>query len=396
MRVLCRVVAVLATASVAVGISPSAGAVDAVDWEAPFACGTEWSAGSRDGHSPTWYSVDFNRADDEGAPVLATAGGQVSAVRDAGDTSYGRYVVIDHGGGYTSLYAHLQVAWVSEGQWVDQGDFVGLLGNSGGSTGAHLHFEQNYERVNQHAWFHGVKLTYNSTVLAQGCGDVPAVGDWNGDGRTDLGTFRRQVTSTFELRRPSGVVRSVALGESTDLPVTGDWNGNGTDQVGVWSKRSRTFVLGNGRRAPVEIAMGRAKDLPLSGDWDGDGRSEVGTYRPAKGVFRTRAANGTVTNHAFGSTASTPVTGDWDGDRRTDLGVYDRGAGTWQLRSSRTGEITTVVYGGPRRLPVTGDWDGNGVTDLGTWTPTRAVFKLRTGPGKGAQQRVRFGRSRAN
>jgi len=375
-------------------VVPGAHAAATPDWEAPFACGSQWSADTRDGHSPTWYSVDFNGADDEGAPVLATAGGQVTAVRDTGSSSYGRYVIVDHGGGWTSLYAHLQVAWVTPGQWLDQGDFIGLLGNSGGSSGAHLHFEENYNGANQHAVFHGTKLTYGSTVVAQGCGDVPAVGDWNGDGVTDLGNLRREAAPSFQRRLPDGTVSVVPFGSPTDLAVTGDWDGNGVDDVGVWSRLDKQFVLRSAKGGTVRIRMGNAKDLPVTGDWDGDGRTDVGMFRPARGTFRMRAADGSITRLVFGAASSTPVTGDWDGDGRTDLGTYDQGSGSWQLRSTLTGEISTVQHGGRGRLPVTGDWDGDGRTDVGTWTPATAAFVLRSGPDFAERTVVRFGRKR--
>ena len=49
-------------------------------------------------------------------------------------------VMIDHGN-YITLYAHMQVLYVSEGQNVSQGQTIGLVGNTGDSNGAHLHFE---------------------------------------------------------------------------------------------------------------------------------------------------------------------------------------------------------------------------------------------------------------
>jgi hypothetical protein len=384
-----------ALAALLLGLTPASGA-EVPDWEAPFACGTEWSAGTRNGHSPTWFSVDFNREDDEGSAVLATAGGRVTSVQDLGNRSYGRYVVVDHGGGWTSLYAHLKKTWVSEGQWLDQGDFIGLLGTTGGSSGPHLHFEENLNRVNQHAWFHGTKLKYGSTIVAQGCGDVPAVGDWNGDRVTDLGTLRRAASPSFQRRLPDGTVDVLPLGGPTDLAITGDWDGNGVDDVGVWSRLDRAFLLRSGGGTVTRIRMGGRKDMPITGDWDGNGTTEVGTFRPARGVFRTRATDGAVTRFKFGNVSSTAVTGDWDGDGRTDVGTYDRGTGTWQLRSNLTGAVTSVVHGGRGRLPVTGDWNGDGVTDVGTWNPATAMFDLRVGPAKRARLVIRFGRSRVN
>jgi murein DD-endopeptidase MepM/ murein hydrolase activator NlpD len=62
-------------------------------------------------------------------------------VANLGDVSYGRYVVVDHGDGASSLYAHLSAAWVALGQRVDQGTLIGRVGESGNVTGPHLHLE---------------------------------------------------------------------------------------------------------------------------------------------------------------------------------------------------------------------------------------------------------------
>lgn len=54
---------------------------------------------------------------------------------------WGNYVVVDHGGGLSTLYAHCRAIYVSEGQYVTKGDVIGLVGCTGWSTGDHLHFE---------------------------------------------------------------------------------------------------------------------------------------------------------------------------------------------------------------------------------------------------------------
>ena len=65
-------------------------------------------------------------------------------------SSYGNYVVVSHGSGNTTLYAHMSSRSVSVGQWVDQGDVLGITGSTGISSGPHLHFEitENGVRVN--------------------------------------------------------------------------------------------------------------------------------------------------------------------------------------------------------------------------------------------------------
>ncbi len=74
-----------------------------------------------------------------GAPVRAAADGTV--VIAGYQTGYGNTVVIDHGGGLATLSAHLSVISVRAGQTVSVGQLVGAVGNTGNSTGPHLHFE---------------------------------------------------------------------------------------------------------------------------------------------------------------------------------------------------------------------------------------------------------------
>jgi hypothetical protein len=109
-------------------------------FQVPFPCGQVWAGQTRTNHSPT-NSIDFNRADDLGDRVVASAPGTVTRVANEGSTSYGRWIEIDHGGGYRTRYAHLSAQLVSVGQRVAGGQTIGNVGNTGGSTGPHLHFE---------------------------------------------------------------------------------------------------------------------------------------------------------------------------------------------------------------------------------------------------------------
>ena len=97
--------------------APSAPALAAPAFKVPFPCGQAWSGQTRTNHSPA-NAIDFNRTDDAGDPVVASAPGTVDIVKNLGDTSYGRYVRINHGGGYTTYYAHLSGFNVSVGQTV--------------------------------------------------------------------------------------------------------------------------------------------------------------------------------------------------------------------------------------------------------------------------------------
>ncbi len=90
-------------------------------------------SGRREYHS----GVDI--AGVEGMPIYAVASGVVKYARKF--KNYGNLVEIDHGNSYSTRYGHNQINLVTEGQVVKQGDIIALLGNTGRSTGPHLHFE---------------------------------------------------------------------------------------------------------------------------------------------------------------------------------------------------------------------------------------------------------------
>ncbi|MBK7863394.1 MAG: M23 family metallopeptidase [Archangiaceae bacterium] len=107
----------------------------------PFRCGQEWTATTWAGHSPE-QAIDWNRAGDFGDAVVASAAGRVTRSESEGNVSYGNWIEIEHSGGYRTRYAHLSVRGARVGDRVKMGDKIGEVGNSGGSSGSHLHYEQ--------------------------------------------------------------------------------------------------------------------------------------------------------------------------------------------------------------------------------------------------------------
>lgn len=77
----------------------------------------------------------------EGAPVYAADSGVVTMAQGGDNYGYGNVIQIDHGNGYSTVYAHLSVIGVSLCQSVYAGQWIGAAGNTGNSQGAHLHFE---------------------------------------------------------------------------------------------------------------------------------------------------------------------------------------------------------------------------------------------------------------
>ncbi|HVK77429.1 MAG TPA: peptidoglycan DD-metalloendopeptidase family protein [Kofleriaceae bacterium] len=131
-------------------------------FQLPFPCNQVWAGQTRSNHSPV-SSVDFNRSNDEGDTVVAAAAGTVTRVENLGNRSYGRWIEISHGNGFTTRYAHLASQSVARGQTVRQGQKIGTVGSTGGSTGPHLHYEQRHNGAAVRPSFNGVPALFYGT-----------------------------------------------------------------------------------------------------------------------------------------------------------------------------------------------------------------------------------------
>lgn len=91
-----------------------------------------------------------------GTPIYATGDGKITTAKTRNGSGYGRYVKIDHGFGYETLYGHMNRVSVRVGQEVKRGDIIGYVGNSGRSTAPHLHYEviRNGSKINPINFFY--------------------------------------------------------------------------------------------------------------------------------------------------------------------------------------------------------------------------------------------------
>jgi len=90
------------------------------------------------GYKPYHRALDLARA--VGTPIKAADNGYI-VVAGWSNAGYGNYVVVDHGNGMQTLYGHLSRIFVRPGDVVTSGAVIGNMGNTGNSTGPHLHFE---------------------------------------------------------------------------------------------------------------------------------------------------------------------------------------------------------------------------------------------------------------
>jgi len=206
-------------------------------------------------------------------------------------------------------------------------------------------------------------------------GDLPVTGDWDADGRTDIGVFRN---GTFHLALLKGnggpiilqLITPFTFGQAGDLPVGGDWNGDGKDDVGVFRPGATgKFLL----RQPLQIFpgpqtfiftipfdFGTSGDLPVAGDWDGDGDDSPGVYRGGEqGLFliaNTLSSN-VDTTFIFGGPGDLPMAGDWVASGRDGVGLFLTSFQTMILAADVQSKAGIAVsFGAPGDVPVGGSW----------------------------------------
>lgn len=99
-----------------------------------------WPAGGYISQYPVWYHMALDIANPSAPGIAASDGGVVTLVQYL-RYGYGFHVIVSHGGGLSTLYAHMSEIYVQPGDQVSKGQILGKMGSTGRSTGTHLHFE---------------------------------------------------------------------------------------------------------------------------------------------------------------------------------------------------------------------------------------------------------------
>ncbi|BCJ70639.1 peptidase M23 [Catellatospora sp. IY07-71] len=175
LRLLSGAAALLLGVTSAVLLSSPAHAAPA--FQLPFPCGQTWNGNSTNSSAHVSWEIDFNRGStataDLGDTVVAAAAGTVEVSAHQGSVNgYGNLIVIDHGGGYFTYYAHLDSRAVVAGQSVLRGQAIGALGNTskpGNNISPHLHYEVRYPDRSQS---HIIKAVFNGSTFGYGSANV--------------------------------------------------------------------------------------------------------------------------------------------------------------------------------------------------------------------------------
>jgi len=231
----------------------SSGVSDMPNFQVPFPCDQVWAGQTRSNHSPQ-NSVDFNRTNDIGDTVVAAAAGKVSRVDNEGNVSYGRWIEIDHGSGYRTRYAHLSVQSVSVGQSVSQGQKIGEVGSTGGSSGPHLHYELRKNGIALRPVFNGATAFFFGTKNYTSKNNCS--GSTSGGGTTVVNGTVNTAGAPLTVRdKPStsgNAVGSVADGETVKITC----QINGSSVSGTYGTTTLWDFIGTGYVSDAYVSTG--------------------------------------------------------------------------------------------------------------------------------------------
>ncbi|MFH1038981.1 MAG: GEVED domain-containing protein [PVC group bacterium] len=236
----------------------------------------------------------------------------------------------------------------------------------------------------------------SGTVITEGVvwgdqvGDIPAPGDYDGDGTADIAYYNRFSARWHVKDTLTGEIITSGLewGLYDDIPVPEDYDGDGTTDYATWSPSGSLGYWHIYGAAAAWQCFGNIGDIPIPGDFDGDGTCDRALLRTSGANVRwlIREADGNNYNFLWGYPDDRVIRVlDYNGDGVSDpilwrfYGDYHM---VWFLRN-----IGKVRYGYASDIPVTGDFDGNGAYNFGTFRPGERRWYIFNPSGPNFKQR---------
>lgn len=204
-------------------------------------------------------------------------------------------------------------------------------------------------------------------------GDVPTVGDYDGDGRYDLAVFRPSNRVWYLMRTTAGFT-AAQFGLAGDIPVPADYDGDGKTDIAMFRPSTGAWHISRSQLGYVAFQFGLNGDKPVVGDFDRDGRADAAVFRPSNGVWYVLGSKLGFSASQFGVSGDVPVSGDFDGDTATDIAVFRPSNGVWYVMRSSDASVQSVRFGLSGDVPIAADFDGDAVGDKAVFRPSNGSW----------------------
>lgn len=198
-------------------------------------------------------------------------------------------------------------------------------------------------------------------------GDIPFMGDWDGDGVATPGLYRQSDGFVYLRNSNTQGIADITFyfGNPGDIPLVGDFNGNGKDTVSIYrSSEAKVYVInklgkngGGLGAADYSFYFGKPGDSPFVGDFNGNGKDTVGLHRASTGFvyYRNTLTQGYADkSFFFGNPGDVILTGDWDKDGDDTVAAYRPSSGRIYVNlQNNAGEADYSLYVGPYPVAAT-------------------------------------------
>ncbi|MGC2235657.1 MAG: VCBS repeat-containing protein [Pyrinomonadaceae bacterium] len=217
-------------------------------------------------------------------------------------------------------------------------------------------------------------------------GDVPAPGDFDGDGKTDYAVYRDSTGTWYINQSADNSWLVFNFGLPGDISVPSDYDGDSKTDIAVFRPSDGNWHLWFSETQQHHVIhFGASGDKPVAADYDGDGKTDVAVFRPSEGnwyYFRSSDQNYNVIH--WGIDTDKPVPADYDGDGRADLAVFR--SGDWYILRSMNNSYNVFRWGVSGDVPMAMYFNGNVNTETATpyvYRPSNNIWYNYADPSQG-------------
>ncbi len=229
---------------------------------------------------------------------------------------------------------------------------------------------------NSHGYVRYLKLGVS------GASSQRAFTDYDGDGKSDLTVFGRQLGTGTDtgavlwhiyLSESGDYIGNRSFGHDSSTPVEGDFNGDGKTDMAVFNNNGSWYVSYDFGRSAKEYKFGNMDSIPITADFDGDGKTDCAVYQAransqmysAGTWYILNSGSGKLTSFVWGNESYLPAAADFDGDGKADPAVYNPNTGQWYVYYTQSKKSRFAFkWGNSSADYLAGDYTGAGMTEL--------------------------------